>query len=63
VGGYDWRREACQAAEAVMRARDEVERASRHQLPREVTERLLRVTLHLGSAQEAMSRLKEIKRT
>ena len=62
VGGYNWRRHASEATAAMEDARREMQGVARHQLPREVTERLLKVSLHLGSAQGAISRLREIRR-
>jgi len=62
VGGYDWRRHVSEAAAAMEEARREMQGLARHQLPREVTERLLKITLHLGSAQGAVTRLREIRR-
>jgi len=62
IGGYDWRREASEAVVAIDEARREMQGVARHQLPREVTERLLNITLHLGNAQRAVSRLREIRR-
>lgn len=62
VGAYIWRQEVNVAMDAIARIHQEMQCLARNDLPRQVSERLLRISLHIGNVQTAIGKLAEIRR-